>query len=62
MSWATRPLIRRQLGQRSVDPPHVGAVETSAHQRKAVCVKRSVDAASVVCPCIAVNRAVPGSV
>jgi hypothetical protein len=34
----------------------------TAHQRKAVCVKHSVGAASVVCPCIAVNRAVPDSV
>jgi hypothetical protein len=38
------------------------AYGTSAHQRKAVCVKHLVGAASVVCPCIAVNRAVPGSV
>ena len=31
-------------------------------QRKAVCVKHRVGAPPVVCPCIAVNRAVPGSV
>jgi hypothetical protein len=34
----------------------------AGHQRRAVCVKRSVCASSVVCPCIAVNQAVPDSV
>ena len=38
------------------------ARKVHSHQRKAVCVKHWVGATSVVCPCIAVNRAVPGSV
>jgi hypothetical protein len=43
-------------------PARGSSCGTSGHQRKAVCVKHLVGAASVVCPCIAVNRAVPGSV